>query len=273
MRNRIIVALALALATFASGCDRKAEGQTVAVVNDEEVTATELNAELSAANLPRNLRSDEARSRILQTMIDRRLLAQQARTEGLDTSPEFLNRQRRMTEDLLISMLASRQLNTEQLPSAPEISRYQASRPGMFAKREFWNLDQLQYEAPTNPAVKSQIVAAKTLAQLAGVLTKNNIAFTRSRNRVDTAVIPPDMYGRIATLPKDEPFVIPAGGKMVASVIVAREPSPLVGDQARPLAVAAMRRDQGTKFMQDRLKSLRKSAKIEYKEGFAPPKR
>ena len=60
---------------------------------------------------------------------------------------------------------------------------------------------------------------------------------------------------------------------MVASVIVAREPSPLVGDQARPLAVAAMRRDQGTKFMQDRLKSLRKSAKIEYKEGFAPPKR
>jgi hypothetical protein len=37
------------------------------------------------------------------------------------------------------------------------------------------------------------------------------------------------------------------------------------------MAVAAMRREQASKFMQDRLKTVRDTAKIEYKEGFAPP--
>ena len=37
MRQRIILALVVALMT--SACQKKAEGQTVAVVNDEEITA------------------------------------------------------------------------------------------------------------------------------------------------------------------------------------------------------------------------------------------
>ena len=39
----------------------------------------------------------------------------------------------------------------------------------------------------------------------------------------------------------------------------------------RPVAVAAMRRAQAAKLMQDRLKSLRQAAKVDYKSGFAPP--
>ena len=100
----------------ASACAKKAEGQTVAIVNGEEITAAELNAELANAKIGEGADKAEARSRVLQAMIDRRLLAQQAKADGIDKTPEFLNRQRRATEDLLISMLASRQIDTAKLP-------------------------------------------------------------------------------------------------------------------------------------------------------------
>lgn len=256
---------------LASACDKKAEGQTVAVVNDEEITAAELNAELSNAKLPEGADKDQARSRVLQAMIDRRLLSQQAKTDGLDKSPEFLNRQRRMTEDLLINMYASRQIDTAQLPANAEIEKFQASRPWVFAKRERWNLDQLRFAMPTDAATKSRIAAAKSLDEVANALTAGGIAFTPQKNRLDTAVIPANIYGQLATADPGEPFIIPVGNQAVASVIVSREPAPVTGEQAKSIAVSAMRKEQASKLMQNRLKSARQTAKIEYKEGFAPP--
>ena len=68
-----------------------------------------------------------------------------------------------------------------------------------------------------------------------------------------------------------EPFIVPIGNLAIASSIVSREPAPITGDQAQPIAVAALRRTQAAKLMQDRLKSLRDAAKIEYKPGFGLP--
>lgn len=265
--------LAVGLALMASACDKKAEGQTVAVVNGEEITAAELNAELGSAKLPEGVDKNQARARVLQSMVDRRLLAQQAKTDGLDKTPEFLNRQRKTTEDILIGMLAARQIDTAQLPANSEIERFQASHPWMFAQREQWNLEQLRYAQPASAAVKAKLDQAKSLDELSKALTDSGITFTRQKNRLDTAVIPQNIYGQLGTLRAGEPFIIPVGAQAVASVIVSREPAALTGEQAKPIAVAAMRREQAAKLMQNRLSALRQTAKIEYKEGYAPPKK
>lgn len=271
MRSKIILAAALALTVAA--CDKKAEGQTVAIVNGEEITAAELNAELTSSRIPAGMNKDQARARVLQMMIDRRLLAQQAKKDGLDKSPEYLNRQRKMSEDLLISMLGSRQVDTARLPSAQEIAQFQASRPEMFAKREQWNLEQLRFNMPADAGIRARLDKAQTLDEVGQILTSAGITYDRQKNRLDTAIIPHDLYGRLSTLKPNEPFIIPVGGLGVASVILSREPAPVSGEQARPVAVAAMRRTQAGKLMQDRLKGLRDSAKIEYKQGFAPAKK
>jgi EpsD family peptidyl-prolyl cis-trans isomerase len=255
---------------MASACNKKAEGQTVAVVNGEEITAAELNADLASAKLPQGVDKNQARSRILQSMIDRRLIAQQAKSDGLDKSPEFLNRQRKMTEDLLINMFASRQIDTAQLPSNSEIEKFESSHPWIFAKREQWNLDQLRFALPADTTIRQKINEAKTLDDVANLLTQAGVAFTRQKNRLDTAVIPQNIYGQLATVSPGEPFIIPVGNQAVASVITSREPAALTGDKAKTVAVAAMRREQTSKLVQNRLKDARSAAKIEYKEGFAP---
>lgn len=268
MGHRILLAVSVAL--LLSGCGKKAEGQTVAIVNNDEITTNELNAEIANANMGDNVDKKAATARVLQTLIDRRLLTQQAASDGLDKSPEYLNRQRRMNEDLLIGMLASRQMNTAQLPSAADVTKMQESRPQTFAKREFWNLDQLKYATPTDAGVQKRIADTKTLVELATVLGQAGIPFERGRNRLDTAIIPTPIYGRIATAGPGEPFIVPAGAQTVASAVMSREPAPLAGNEAQQAAVNLIRREANAKFMDDRLKALRQKAKIDYKTGFGP---
>ncbi len=264
---------AVAVSVLASGCTRKAEGQTVAVVNGQEITAPDLNFALEQAKVPEGANKDAARAQVLQQLVDRRLLAEQARKEGIDKTPEFLNRERLADETLLISMLASRRLNTAQLPSDREVQNFISTHPEMFDKRETWTLDQVVYPTPTTPALKDQILAAHSVDQLVAVLQKNNVQFARQKNRLDTANVPPDLYSKLLTLPAGEPFAASANQRTIASSIIAREPNAISGDRAKPIAVDTMRKTQTTKTLEGLLKSLRNSAKVEYQPGYGPPKK
>lgn len=271
MSQRILLTALMAVAI--TSCNKKAEGQTVAVVNNEEITSSELNALLSNSNAATGSDTKTARAAALQSLIDEKLLVQQARSDGLDKSPEYLNQQRRLNDELLIKMLVSRKLNTSQLPSADAISRYQAAHPGMFANREMWTLQQVQYPLSKNQTVGPQIAAAKTIDEIAQVLTANGIQFTKDTRKIDTAIFPQAIYAQITALKPGEPFVAPGGDRAVASVITTREPAPVTGDAARQLALNLMRRDDTQQILQDRIKSLRTSAKIQYQPGFEPPKK
>jgi EpsD family peptidyl-prolyl cis-trans isomerase len=262
---------AVAVSVIVSGCQRKAEGQTVAVVNGDEITAPDLNFALTQAKIPDGSDKTKARNQILDQLVDRRLLAEQARKEGIDKSPEYLNRERRADEDLLISMLADRRLNTAQLPSDSEIQTFISTHPEMFAKREMWDLDQVQFQLPADAAAKADIKASRTMDQLIAALQKHQIAFNRQKNRLDTAMVPPELYAKLASLPAGATFAIGVGNRMVANAIVGREPHPITGDQAKPVAVQAIRKTQTATSLQSLLKSLRNSAKIDYQPGYAPP--
>jgi EpsD family peptidyl-prolyl cis-trans isomerase len=267
MGRRIVWAMVLAV--LVSSCQKKPEGQTVAVVNNEEITASDLNAELTRENAPAGT-TQEMRAQALQNLIDRRLMAQQAKSEGLDKSPEFLNQLRRTTDDLLINMLVSRKVNTAQVPTPDEISRYETTRPEIFANRETWTLSQILYPLPKDQALKAKLGAAKSLDEIAQILTASGVQFTRNTRKVDTAIFPHAIYTQIAALQPGEPFIAPGTDKAVASVISAREPNPLNPDQARQVALTAMKREQLQRFVQDRVKSLKATAKIQYQPGFAP---
>ena len=264
--------MAIVLACVLSSCEKKPGGQTVAVVNNEEITAAELNSELNNANIPATDASKDARAQALERIIDRRLLAQQAKADGLDKTPEFLSQERRATENLLISMLVSRQVKTEQVPTADEIAKFEASRPGIFANHEMWTLDQVAYPLPKDPTVIAKIADAKSLDDIKQALTGAGIQYTQGTKQFDSAFMPPKFYAQLANLAPGEPFVAPGPDKAIANVITARRPAPFTPDQARQLALTLMKRDQTDRVISDRVKDLKAKAKIEYQPGFGPAK-
>lgn len=271
MGQRIV--LAIVIACILSSCEKKPEGQTVAVVNNEEITAADLNAELSNANMSASNASQDARAQALERLIDRRLLAQEAKADGIDKTPEFLNQERRGIEDLLINMLVSRQTKTQSVPSAAEIAKFEAARPGIFANREIWTLQQIIYPLPKDPAVTAKIAAAKSLDEVAQALTAGGIQFTKASRQFDSAVMPPNIYDQLTHLAPGEPFIAPGPGQAVASVITARQSSPLTADQQRQVALMQMKRQQLSDVIDQRIKELKAKAKIQYQPGFQPAKK
>lgn len=267
MHQRIIVTALVALAV--TSCQKKASGQTVAVVNGEEITASELNSELASQQ---NAAADTKQARVaaLQNLINRKLLVQQAKSDGIDKSPEYITQLRRGTDDLLINMLISRRVNTAQVPTPQQISQFEASHPEAFAGREVWTLNQIVYPLPKDAAVAAKLKEAKSLDSIAQLLTAAGIQFQRSTRKLDTAVFPDAIYKQVATLPAGEPFIANGPDKAVASVIQERTPSPTSAEQARSIALNLMKREQANQVIADRVKNLRTSAKIEYQPGFAP---
>lgn len=269
--KRAMLAALMASALVVSGCGKKATGQTVAVVNGEEISQGELNAELQAANVPASADRKQVTAQLLQRIVDRKLLAQAAVKDGIDKTPEYISRQRRMNEELLIGMLSQRRSNTVRLPAAADVNQFIAANPAMFANRSILSLNQISFDPPADGSVATQLKDAHSLDAVAEILTSRHIAFARGTAKLDTASVPPQAQKQIDSLPAGEPFIVPSNGKIVISVITGREPAPVAADQAPKIAAEMMRRQQLGDTMQKTLAQLHQSAKIEYQAGYAPP--
>lgn len=253
-----------------SACGAKPEGQTVAVVNGEEISIGELNAELASANIPSSADKKTVTPRLLQRVVDRRLMAQRAAEQGLDQTPEFITQQRRQNEDLLIRMAAKRLADTTKLPDPAAVDAFMAANPDMFADRTVLLLDQLQFVAPTGAEQLQMLKGDHSISELAASLTGMGIPFVRTDAKLDTATVPPAVLKQIYALPPGEPFIVPIGGRSYASVITGRERPNASLEENRRIAVEAMRQKSLNETLDRELKQMRAAAKIEYQQGYAP---
>jgi len=263
-----VAVLSLSLA----GCGEKApEGQVVATVDGKEVTLPELNAEAQAANVPEGADKKQVLPAILQRVIDRKLLVKAAKDKGLDKSADFLVQKRRMEELLLAEMFAKQQVGALAVPTGAEIDKFIADNPAMFAARTRYQLQQIAFPRPQDVKVLQQLQPANSLAEVAAILTKLGIKFQQGTDGLDSATVPPEIMNRIKSLPAGEPFVLPKGPFLTVNSIVGSAPVTVEPAQAKQIAAEALRQQKAAKSIDDTVKAARSAAKIEYKEGFAPP--
>ena len=255
-----------------SGCGKKATGQVVAVVNGDEITLDELNAELNSVNLPPSADKKLAMRQLLQQVVDRRLLAQTAKGQGLDRDPAYVTQQRRMNEDLLVRMYAKKSADTIPVPTASEIDKYIAEHPMIFGSRTRYKLDQIRFEMPADPSKLKALETDHSMDAITARLTSMGIKFQRGNSALDSGSVAPAALKQVTSLPPGEPFITPAGRQIAVSVITGTEPLPVPEAQVRPLAVQALRNDSLNKIGETRLKEARAKGKIEYQPGYeAPP--
>lgn len=251
-------------------CSSKPSGQVVAVVNGDEISLQELNAEVEGLNVPPNADKKLVRREMLQRVIDRRLLAQEAKRDGLDRDPAYIVQQRKLSEDLLVQMYGKRAADSIRVPDAAAVQRYISANPAMFTQRTRYKVDQIQFPMPANPEQLRKLDKDHSLEAVATSLTAMGIKFERGASMIDSGVVPPDMMRQIMSLPPGEPFIVPAGNNILVSVITGSEPLVVPPDQTRPLAVQSLRRESLNKIGETRLKEARSKAKIEYQPDFTP---
>jgi peptidyl-prolyl cis-trans isomerase C len=252
------------------GCHSKPAGQVVATINGEEITLTELNAELATMNVQGGDKSALQKA-ALERIVERKLLASGARQDGLDQNPEFIVKRKQLEEALLVQMMAQKIASGIKAPPTADVDKFIADNSNMFAGRVVYAVDQLSFDTPKRDDYVKQLTDAHTMDAVIAVLDKLGIKYQRQNAQVDSAMVPPQMLAQISKLPAGEPFVVPSPGKVTISVITGTKPAPLAGDVARPLAANAVRNNQLGKALQQRLVAERGKAKIEYGPGFSAP--
>lgn len=268
-RSALLVGGALMLLGL-SACDKKAEGQVVAVVNGNEITAQEVNGALGAA-AAQGEPDQQMRNAALNQLIDRRLLAGIAREEGVENSPEYILRRRTMEENLLVQMMGEKLARDNTKPTAQQIDQMIAENPQAFADRTVFALDQIVFPMPPRRDVFDALAPAKTMAEVVATLNKFGIKFQRGSNTIDSANLPPPVFQQFKRVGSSEPIVIPSGQAVTVAMITESRPAPVSGQAARAMATNAYAKREVEKSLKAKLDAARKAAEIEYQSGFSAP--
>lgn len=263
--------LALGGALLLSACGSKPTGQVAAKVDGDEITTTELNAELQGVQVPKGADTKALQRQALQRVIDRKLLANAARADNLDQSPEFIIRRQQGEEALLAQLLTQKIARGLKAPTAADADKFMRDHPTMFADRTILLVDQIRFPTPQNDGFVKQIGAAHSMNDVIAVLDRLGIKYQRGNAQIDTAQLPPAAVDQIRKLPPGEPFVVPAGNLVVVSLVTGTKPAPIGGETVRPFAMNGVRQTALGDAIQQRLKTETSQAKIEYQPGFAPP--
>ena len=269
MNRNISIALALTTLSVA-GCGKEATGQVAAVVNGEEITLQEINAELGSTAIPEGVDKKAVQQAALQRIVERRLLAQAARDDELDKTPDYLLRERQLRDALLVQLMGQRAERALKVPGQQEIDKFIADNPVMFGNRKQLIVDRIQFALPKNPDQLKALENDHSMDAVAARLQQMGIEFRRDNTQVDSAALGQQRLQQIQALPAGEPFVIPENGVVTVGVITGERAEPVSPANARPIAVQAIRNKQLTDTIQQRLKQSRAAAEIEYQPGFAP---
>jgi EpsD family peptidyl-prolyl cis-trans isomerase len=257
-------------ALFLAGCHKEPKGQVVAIVNGDEISMQELNGELQGVRIPDNVDRKVLRKEVLERVIDRKLIVQKAKDQGIDKTPEYINQKRRLDENLLVNMLGEKISQTVPTPDDRDVQQYIADNPSQFAQRERLLLDQLQFAPPKDLKKLMALRDDHTLDAVAAGLQQLGLPFARGKGVIDTGQLDPQLMQKINQLPAGEPFVLPSNGQLVASVIVSREPITTPTDVARQAAAGAVRRKALLQESKAQIARARATAEIQYQAGFAP---
>lgn len=279
----------LLLATAASlllmACDEKAkkpEGQVVATIDGQEVTVNEMKMEATgiaaqASGVSQKLIESVGLARVLE----RKMLAAEAKRRKLDQSPQFVLAKARNDENLLVQALQS-----EVAGKVPETPREQAQKfieenPIIFGDRRILILDQIQF-LQTPLVDKLPLSSAKNMAAVERLLLDTNIEFRRAPQQIDTLLLDPRLSKEIVRLaqgPNGEPFMFtdqPAGAPtpiVYINVVSEQKTEPFIGERAISYAQQLIQRQEISKRLQAELTRLRElnKGKIVYGAGYDTP--
>jgi peptidyl-prolyl cis-trans isomerase C len=261
-------AAALALAT--TSCNKpEPKGQVIAVVNGEELTVSELNEEARARGI--SIGNDAAaRARLVRDLVDRKLLAQQARRDGVDRNPDYLVTSRRLNELLLAQKLVDLRRGPAD-PTDAEIQAFIKAHPHAFDQRVAVRAGQITVPTKLPAKVQADLSTAANLDQAQQLINAAGISGVRSEQVWDTANLPEATTARL--LPAGgELLLLPAGEGMAIVQVLSLTPQPTPPDQRVSTAREWLRQHRTNEALEELLDAAKSKAQVKYQRRFEPGK-
>lgn len=277
----LLASAALALAACGDKEPKAPTGQVVAILDGEEITVLEVNAELQGTPIPPSMTRRDAEKLALNNIITRRMLAKAAEERALNKTPEFQMQARRASEQLRVQALARDIASKIVAPTRDEADKFIAENPWMFRERKFFVLDQIQFLRPAN--IQSLgFEQAKTMPEIEAILNANKIEFRRQPASLDALGANPNFVREVSKVLEKNPqelfmFASRPQGAPAPVVLVNQvkdmRVQPFMGDEARTYATNYLRNERTQAALRAEVEKQQKAAKerTTFQAGWEPP--
>jgi hypothetical protein len=267
LRERAIFAIGapIALALVLCACNgRGPSGQVVAVVNGQEITRNDLDAEARATGVQNG---PSITPTLLHHVIDRVLLAQATKRAKLDQYPGFPSDKVRVDQRLLAEIALKRALKPEPEPTDAEIKAYIAANPLAFSDRQKLRIDQIIIGGQIVP---SPVRKAVSVDEAAKVLDELGAPYSRRQVIVDTMNLPKPIAEKLVSTPSGVFMFDQEGQAEVGSIILERQAVPMPPEAAYAEAKVAAARAKVGRDADAVLQTLWNGARIRLQSGYDP---
>ena len=263
--------LCCALALAACGSKREGATQVAAKVNKQEISVHQINFLMQRQGSLKPEQVETASRKTLDALIDQELALQAANEQRLDRDPRVVQAIEAARRDILARAYAERLAESAAVPTDKDITDYYNAHPELFAQRRVYTLVETAVEATPaqQQALKPQIDVAKNADDVAAALRVAALRFGTRQLTQGADALPMQAAAPMAALKEGQSHVIngPLGARILT--IVSVKPAPLAAAEAKNAIQQYLLVDRKRQVVDQQLKQLRASARIEYQGKFA----
>ena len=255
--------LAATLALSACGNKEPKAGQALASVNGSEITVLQLNEELQRSGA--TAQPEAVRKQLLESLIDRQLLQNEAAKDKLDRDPKVMQAIERAKAMIIAQAYLQKRIGSQAKPTRTEIEEYFNQHPEFFTSRKQFDMRELVVASKdvTEP-LKALMDSTRSLDDVAAWLDSNKVKYGRTQVSRTSADMPPELSSKLLTMPKGQLFIIREGERSLLMQIAEVKDSPTTLDNSVAQIEQFLINKKNKEAAEAELKRLRADAKIDY---------
>eukprot|EP01133_Synstelium_polycarpum_P012596 gene12596-14781_t len=218
----------------ACGNKEKKPGQALASVNGEEITVLQLNEEMQRANVQAP-QQEAASKQLLESLIDRQLLQNEAAKDKTDRDPKVVQAIERAKALIVAQAYMQKRIGTIARPTKQEVEEYFHKNPQFFSERKQFDMRELVIaSADMNDQLKAAMDSAKTLDDVAAWLDTHKVKYARTQLSRTSADLAPELSAKLLSMPKGQLFIIREGDRTLLISLADIRDNPVTLAQAAP---------------------------------------
>jgi len=266
-----LVAFLVVVLAGCSGTDKKAETQVVAKVNGKEVTVHQLNFLLQRLGSMDEKQAKEARTLVLNTLVEQEALVQKAVDAKVDRDPKVVQALDAARRQILAQAYLDKQLQGT-APSAEEVRQYFEQHPDLFTHRKVFRFNEIIAlpRAEQMESVQEKIKhSGNNLVAVANWLKEQKIPVRASVAEHSSEQLPADILPRLVQMKEGEITTLNTQGGLGVLQFVSMREQPVTQDQAKPFIERFLVNQKRVELAKAEIKRVRDAAKVEYVGAFA----
>ncbi len=267
---------ALSLCVTLAACEQPTSNtneKIVATVGGELITENELNQALSRLGARNEGEAAEVRSRVLEALIDQRLVAEAAKSTGLDKQPDVVRALQQMQRQVLFDAYMERIYKDMPKPTDAEIKDYYSLHPELFSARKLYRIQEIELRMPSArlAEVEARLKKDRNLTDFSDWLKAQEIESKSGIGVKPAEQLPGVLLAQIKDMKDGQVTVLATGPESISVLqVLGSQAQPVTLEQARAAIKRVVQSTKRKTLLGTELNKLRSQGKIEYASGFAP---